>query len=55
MKFPMFDKTLKDTEYSSYRRTFRRGMDNILPEFSLIALGFNLHKLHLKHSLQLAA
>ena len=39
----------------SYKRTFRRGMDNILLEFSLIALGFNLHKLHLKRSLQMAA
>ena len=32
----------------SYKRAHRKGLENIILEFTLIACGFNLHKYHNK-------
>lgn len=39
----------------SYKRAYRRGLDNILLEFSMVAIGFNLRKLYNKRMFLQAA
>ena len=39
----------------SYKRAFRRGIESVILEFTLIAIGFNLYKYHNKRHRQEAA
>lgn len=36
-----------------YKRVLRRGLEAVILEFSLVSIGFNLHKFHLKRLRQL--